>query len=325
MNKAKARAWKRAAGLLVMVLLCWQLYCQIHGQINNGTVFHFWPEDTVIYFLAAAALLPLNVVLESLKWQRLVASAVPLQFLQALRSVLGGIAASLITPNRIGEYPARIIQMKERHSVRLVSVSVLGACAQLLALMLAGLVGLGYYCVLHPQPLVWAAWAVSALFTLMLAGLYFSFERWAPYIERFRWLRKLRLWGRLLFRFSLREQMIILGISVLRFLVYSIQYWLLLRWQNIALPLGEGLLLCALFFWAMAVIPSIALAELGIRGVVSLFVFRPYSSNAAGIAYATFVLWLVNLMLPALAGAWLFLTQGSGVIFSSRRDAKKEE
>ncbi len=308
-----------------MALLCWQLYRQIHAQLSSGYSFHLWPEDGVVFFFIACALLPLNVALETLKWQWLVASASPLKFMQALRSVLGGIAASLVTPNRIGEYPARIIQMKERHSARLVSVSVLGACAQLLALMLAGLVGLSYYCALHPQPLVLSALAVSVLFTLTLSALYFSFEKWAPYIERFRWLRKLRLWGRLLYRFSLQEQLRILGISVLRFFVYSFQYWLLLRWQGIDLPPGEGMLLCALFFWAMAVIPSIALAELGIRGVVSLFVFSPYSPNAAGIAFATFVLWLLNLMLPALGGVVLFLTHRREKIPTLTEPAEKEE
>lgn len=308
-----------------MALLCWQLYRQIATQLNAGYRFSVWPAGMAPYFFAALTLLPLNVALEALKWQRLVASAAPLRFLQSVRSVLSGIAASLVTPNRIGEYPARILQMKERHSARLVSVSVLGACAQLLALMLAGLAGLGYWCVLHPQALPLTVLAAAVAGTALLASLYFSFERWAPRIEGIRWLRKLRLWGRLLYRFSLKEQMLILGISLLRFVVYSLQYWLLLHWQGIALPLWEGMLLCALFFWAMAVIPSIALAELGIRGVVSLFVFGSYSPNAAGIAFATFVLWLVNLMLPALAGVALFLSQGSVNPFVTKRGRRDKE
>jgi hypothetical protein len=302
-----------------MALLCWQLYRQIAAQLNAGYRFSLWPDNTAMFFFAALAMLPVNVAFEALKWQRLVASAAPLSFLQAVRSVLSGIAASLITPNRIGEYPARILQMKERHSARLVSVSVLGACAQLLALMLAGLVGLGYWCVLHPQALPWTVFGVAAAGTALLATLYFSFERWAPRIEGIRWLRKLHLWGRMLYRFSLKEQWLILGISLLRFLVYSFQYWLLLHWQGISLPPWEGMLLCALFFWAMAVIPSIALAELGIRGVVSLFVFGSYSPNAAGIAFATFVLWVMNLMLPALAGVLLFLSRGAVNPFAGRR------
>jgi hypothetical protein len=306
-NKAKARFWKWALGILVTALLLWHLYRQIRAQIDSGSSFNFWPANTIPYFIAALCLLSLNLGLEAAKWKRLVATAAPTSFLQAMRSVLSGITASLVTPNRIGEYPARILQLKEHNSTRLISVSVFGACAQMLALMIAGIGGLCYYYVTHPELLYLFTLLITGAFTLALGALYFSFERWAPRIENIRWLRKLHLWGRLLHRFSTREQLFILGLSLARFTVFTTQYWLLLRWQGIPVPLGEGFLLCALFFWAMAIIPSITLAELGIRGTVSLFLFHPYTANVAGVAAATFVLWLMNLMLPALTGAILFL------------------
>jgi hypothetical protein len=227
-----------------------------------------------------------------------------------MSSMLSGIAVSILTPNRIGEYPARIMQLKEHDSTRLVSVSVLGACSQMLAMMIAGTGGMAYYYISHQTPLYLLALLATAAFTLALSALYFSFERWAPWIENIGWLKKLHLWARLLHRFSRPEQLNILGISVLRFAVFTTQYWLLLHWQGIPLPLFSGLLLCTLFFWAMAIIPSIALAELGIRGTVSLFLFKAYSPNVAGIASATFVLWCMNLMLPALIGSILFFRNG---------------
>lgn len=306
MDKAKAKKWKWAAGIAVTALLLWHLYRQISAQLATGTTFSFWPHGTEIYFFTALLLLPLNIGLESGKWQRLVATASSISFLHAVGSVLSGIAASLITPNRIGEYPARIMLLKEHNSTRLLSVSVLGACSQMLALMIAGLAGLSFYYYRHQQPVYLLVLLGTLLFTIALTTLYFSFERWAPRIEGIRWLRKLHLWGRLLYRFSTKEQIVILAISLLRFAVFTTQYWLLLRWQGIGLPLGEGLLLCVLFFWAMAIIPSIALAELGIRGTVSVFLFKEYSPNVAGIAAATFVLWCINLMLPSIIGALLF-------------------
>lgn len=224
--------------------------------------------------------------------------------------MLSGIAISILTPNRVGEYPARIMQLKEHDSTRLVSVSVLGACSQMLALMIAGIAGLVYYYIVHPTTVYLLVLIGTGLFTLALSALYFSFERWAPLIENIRWLRKLHLWARLLYRFSRSEQVSILGISILRFIVFTTQYWLLLHWQGIVLPVFSGLLLCALFFWAMAIIPSIALAELGVRGTVSVFLFKAYSPNVAGIATATFVLWCMNLMLPALIGCILFFRNG---------------
>ena len=305
-NKTTKTVAKWVGGILLTVLLCWHLYHQIRAQANAGADFAWWPERTAGYLVAAVLLLPLNVCIEARKWQLLIATAIQAGFGQALRSMLSGIAASMITPNRIGEYPARILALRQASSTRLISVSVLGACSQLLSLMIAGSAGLTYYCIAHPVTLHFILLGGTAVFTVALGLLYFSFEQWAPHIERIRFLRKLHMWARLLHRFTRSEQWTILGISLLRFAVFTLQYMLLLYWQGISVPLAEGFLLCALFFWAMAIIPSIALAELGIRGTVSVFLFAPFTHNIAGIAAATFILWCINLVLPSLAGAALF-------------------
>lgn len=325
MNKTTKTAAKWIGGICLTAVLFWNLAVQIRAQAASGNTFHWWPPETAGYFAAASCLLLLNTGLEALKWQMLAATAFPLTFRQAARSMLIGIAASIITPNRIGEYPGRIMALKQRNSSRLISVSVLGACSQMLALMIAGIGGLVYYCALRPEPLYLAVLAITAAFTALLAMLYFSFERWALRIEHIRALKKLRMWSRMLHRFTLAEQVRILAISLLRFAVYTLQYWLLLRWQGIGLTIGGGLLLCTLFFWAMAVIPSIALAELGIRGTVSLFLFSPFTANVAGIAAATFILWCINLVVPSLAGTALFF-RARGVNHSStRRDIIRKE
>jgi len=174
-NKAKSQYWKWAAGVVVTILLLWYLYRQIRAQIDSGEQFSFWPEGTSAYFFAALCLLPVNLCLEALKWQRLVATAERISFAQAMSSMLSGIAVSILTPNRIGEYPARIMQLKEHDSTRLVSVSVLGACSQMLAMMIAGLAGLIYYYVLHPTTLYLLILVGTGVFTLALCALYFFF------------------------------------------------------------------------------------------------------------------------------------------------------
>ena len=313
-NKTTKRAAKWTAGILVTALLFWHLYTQIRAQAATGAGFTWWPKEMAGYLITAGLLLPVNVGIEARKWQLLIETAMPVSFMQALRSVLSGIAASIITPNRIGEYPARIIALRQASSTRLISVSVLGACAQLLCLMIAGVAGLIYYCIIHPVLLHFIILGITAVFTILLLLLYFSFEQWAPRIEHIRVLRKLHMWALLLHRFTWREQWTILGLSLLRFAIFTLQYWLLLRWQGIPLPLAEGFLLCTLFFWAMAIIPSIALAELGIRGTVSVFLFAPFTHNIAGIAVATFILWCINLVLPALIGVILFFRKPALII-----------
>jgi hypothetical protein len=307
MNKTTKRALKWLAGLLISALLLMQLYRQIRAQMASGLTFEFWPESEKGFFLAAVMLLFANIGVEAFKWKLLVQSAQPLRFSEALRSVLSGIAGSLITPNRIGEYPARIIALNRPNSSRLVSVSVLGACAQFLSLMVAGSISMAFFWYEHPKPLYGLVWTASLFLTILSGLIYFSFERWAPRIERFKLFARMKLWARLLRRFDAKEQWTILGLSLLRFFIFSLQYWLLLHWQGIPLTFFGGMLYCMHFFWAMAIIPTISLAELGIRGTLSVWLFSAFSGNAAGIVAATFVLWCLNLLVPALIGTVLFL------------------
>ncbi|MBS1644523.1 MAG: flippase-like domain-containing protein [Bacteroidetes bacterium] len=306
MNKSTKQALKLGAGILVMALLCWHLYRQIVVQMQSGFQFQWWPASGARYFIVAVLLLPLNIALEAVKWRSLLSSVRDTSFVQALRSVLFGIGASVVTPNRLGDYPGRLLALQERHSTRLISVSVLGAISQLMALMLFGCVGLIYYITLHPASYNLLLLVFVLVLNLLLFMFYFSFERWAGRMERIAWLRRVRLWARYLRPFTTKDQVLILAISCLRVLVFVVQFWLLLRWQGVALSFPSGMLLCSLFFWAMAVIPSIALAELGVRGTVAVFLFGAFTENIAGITLAVLVIWLLNLMLPGLLGSLLY-------------------
>ncbi len=290
-----------SAGLLF--LLYRQVSAQLHGVERSA-----WRQThSVAYLVGALLLLPLNLGLEALKWRLLAQTAGAISYRQAAASYLAGIAASLVTPNRIGEYPGRILYLRREASFRLVSAAVLGALAQMLALLAWGALGLGYFLAAHPQ---WWVAAVLGACLLGIAGVsvvYFRFERWLPRMARARWLRRFVSYSQLAGRFGRRWQWGILALSVGKFAVFTAQYVLMLRWTAVPVPALDGFCLAALFFWTMAVIPTVTLAEVGIRGQVGLYLFAPFSTNTIGILAATLGLWLMNLALPSTAGALLWL------------------
>ena len=61
-------------------------------------------------------------------------------------------------------------------------------------------------------------------------------------------------------------------------------------------------------FLVMAVIPTFAIAELGLRGKVSLIFAGLFSANKAGIIFTTAGIWFINLIIPALIGSLLILS-----------------
>jgi hypothetical protein len=103
-------------------------------------------------------------------------------------------------------------------------------------------------------------------------------------------------------------------LSFSRYLVFSFQFYLLLRLFGVIIPLPVCLGLIALIYFIMAVVPTITLAEIGIRGSVALYVFDLYFASSGGTApslqlsifAASTLLWIINVGFPALTGT-LFL------------------
>ena len=133
-----------------------------------------------------------------------------------------------------------------------------------------------------------------------------------------RWIR--RVSGRFYYRikkyseifaiYNVRNLIFVLFISALRYVIFSLQFYLLLKAFQVPVSYYSAIILIGLVYLLMTVIPTIALTELGVRGSVSLFVFALYlkplglwtGQVGAGIVSATSLLWLINLAIPALLG-----------------------
>lgn len=307
LNKNTKTWLNYSIGGAISALLIFAIYRQAKGQFARVSVETFFNASSYGFLIAALLLMPVNIALETYKWKWLAGSAQPVSYFQSLKSYLAGLAISIVTPNRIGEYPGRILYLKRKNTGRLISVTFLGMFTQFLTLFIFGVVSLVYYNITFPgywQKMVLAA---AIIITGFVALVFFRFEALDGWLEKLPFMKRFNKFGRLISHFTLRQQWGILGISLARFTVFTAQYLILLAWMDIKLPILEGFLTASLFFWAMAVIPSISLAELGIRSQVSLFLFQPFTANQVGILAATIALWFINLVLPAIIGSFLLV------------------
>lgn len=305
LTKSTKRRLNYLLGGIIGGLLLWGIYLQVMKQLEKIDPATLWQTGPIYLLLTTIFLMPVNLLLEAKKWHLLAGSAQPLRFIQALYSYLAGIAFSVVTPNRLGEYPGRVLYLKRKNTFRLISVSVLGAVAQMLTLFIYGSLGLIYYNIVKPGVPQLVILISCLIITAGVWVAYYKFERWAPFIERIKWLRKYKVYGRLLKRFSRKQQFTILSISLIRYAIYTAQYLVLLRWMNVYMPPVEGFFMSALFFWVIAIIPSVTLVELGERGTVGIYLFRHFSENTVGILTATVGIWCINLILPAVIGSIL--------------------
>lgn len=256
---------------------------------------------------------------EALKWKVLINHIQPISFFRSFRAILSGLSISLAmnTPNGSGEYVGRVLYIKEGNRIRAVTLTFVGSLSQLIITMFMGTVGVFVLRNSFISPLesnaILSRLSVTAIiygclvFTLILSVIYFEISYLTRFLEKLPWVSKFAYFIQKLEDFGWKELLKVLGISFLRYMVFVVQYILLLQVFNVGLGIVTSFWLITIMFLALAIVPTIALAELGVRGKISIFLFGLFSTNTLGIVLTASAIWLINLVVPALAGSLFIL------------------
>lgn len=256
-------------------------------------------------------LMLLNWGIEALKWKLLIQKLEPTSFLNSFKAVFTGVTVSIFTPNRVGEFGGRIFFMEKENRIQGILLSFLGSTAQFLVTIVAGAIALLFYIqhyFMTEESVNRFLYFVLVLFivVLILALLFFYLQasRLIHLLENKSFFKKIEKHITVLADCPSSELAIIFSLSVFRYIVFSIQFYLLLLLFNVNIPIMEGMTMIALTFFAITIIPTFALTELGIRGSAALVFIGILSENSIGIIAASFSLWIVNIAIPALLGTF---------------------
>jgi hypothetical protein len=266
-------------------------------------------------------LMLVNWSIESVKWKILIDKIERVSFFSAFKAVMTGVSVSLFTPNRTGDYLGRVFILEKGNHIEGVFVTLIGSFAQIVVTFSVGLFCFlsfldNYLRIPYHIPdfiIISLIFLVPCLvFTILL--FYFKIGLLTDFISNYlprRWERFIQYTHVFSF-YKSKELLVILLLSLFRYLVFSAQFLLLLRIFGAELPVSQGIILIPVIYLVMALVPSIALTELGVRGSVSIFVIGLYfkkfgmgdpDAELAILTSAT-VLWLVNLIIPAIMGTF---------------------
>jgi Lysylphosphatidylglycerol synthase TM region len=305
-------------GPVLLIVLCYSLYSQLMKQTDLEQrwqqikySWQSWKFFTVLFLML------LNWGIEARKWQLLVLHVQQFSFIQAFKSVLAGCSITMLTPNRIGEYGGRILFLKEENRVKAISLNIASGISQLLITMImgcAGLIFLRFFShtnnnALSVLPDFWGN--VLIYFSIASAGLLFLFYIRLGWLVRL--IEKIPAFGKVvkhiavLDDFSARQLLRILSLSLLRYLVFVLQYILLLQVMEVNIQVDLCFWLISVFYLVMAVAPTIGFLELPVRAKASMELMKLYSTNTLGIETAALAMWVINLVIPALIGSLLIL------------------
>ncbi len=298
----------------VAILLLGGLYLELHDRNN---LRELWAEFVQQlggagwwWLPLAVVLMPLNWVAETLKWQPYVHRYQPLSLWQGLRGVFAGISLTMFTPHQLGEYGGRLLYVQPEHRWKAIMINVVGSWAQYLVSVLAGVVGalvfLAHQLTLPAAMLRYGALVAGIGLPLLLFG-YFQIRRLLPWARRIPLLHRLRPFVRdvhILQTFRQRDLWRIFGWAALRYVIFASQYYFLLQFFGIPADILAAYAGIGTIFLVQTIVPLPAIMGLLLRGNIALFVWSQFGANEVSALAATFTLWIINLILPALVGTF---------------------
>jgi len=316
-------------GPVIFIWLSYSIYNQVKHQPNLEQswlqIKQSFNSPLIFNLILVILLMIINWSLEALKWKLSVQRVQQVSFLKSFKAILSGVSFSVTTPNRIGEYAGRVLFMNEGNRLRVISLTILGSMSQLIITLLFGLTGLLILKnkIIQAGLVQWPTWINIVLIggtgaLLVLTLIYFRLKWLAQ------WMDKLPQISRYAYLISELEKvnatllLQLLSLSTIRYLVFGLQYYLLFRFFGVDVNWWQAFWPGSVTFLILAIIPTIALVELGLRGEISIKMLGLFSTNSLGIGFASTSIWFINLIVPAMIGSSLIL----GVkIFRSKNES----
>ena len=259
------------------------------------------------------ALMPVNMALEAWRWKTLI----PMSWREAHRQVYYSKLAGLITPWKLGEYPARAVLMEgqsddvqcTRDNVwsRVLSMGAVGSATMTMAIVIAGVAAMimdnGQWTMDNGD------WSLEIGYFLLVGTelvLLVVALALAP--------RLLRRWAEV----SHKLVLVSIGQSLVRLACWCVQLALVLYALGaISNFLSQGndcfkfliprerLLQISnlpIYYLLVTITPNVPIAEAGVRGAWAVVLFGSVNAALAGV-----LLWGINTLLPCLV--WPFLSK----------------
>lgn len=283
---------KLNAFLFLLLIVYWQLKLLKWNDLKNFTVPSFLPVFLMI------CLLPLNYYLEWKKWS-LILKRLEVKTTRSIQiqSFFAGLLTAILTPNMQGNFLGRIYYFPRKQRVGITLLTLWSNYIQFCVAILFGvlailLIGSDSYL---PLSFGIKIGFIALTFLCVLPVLFGS--KILPLFNRFKTARRIQhlLTNHGAFSFQL------LLISSARYLVFSIQFFLVLNAFGGAFSFVTLLLVWQIYLWTTFA-PSLILGKIVIRETIAVWVLAGIGIGSWNIIFASLFVWFINLILPALFG-----------------------
>ena len=295
-----------------------RIYSLPAGQVNTFIQSILNGKQVVYIALGIFFLMGINWGIESLKWKLLIRQSERVSFGKAYQAVLGGLAVSVFTPNRVGEFIGRVFILKNTDPIKAIMLTIVGSFSQLLVTIVIGTLAYILFAPVYLSAFMsnssWLVNGFSATLVSLSLALLFAFFNISvlhriSILMPVKYAEKIKA-GIEAIAASPRPLLIkAVLLSTIRYFIFSTQFFLAIRLTGLNFSALQCMMVIPVIYLTLASIPTVALTELGVRGSVSVFLFGLLAGSSGldataslAVVSASTLIWLVNIALPSLVG-----------------------
>ncbi len=289
------RTFKWFLVCLVLTVIIYKIKTDIHKQ--HIILF----KDLFSYpFLMGFLLLSIcTQLIETLKWRATISSLTKLTITNALGQSLCAQAAAIVTPNKIGGFAIKVLFYPKKHYRKILLLNTLHNAHQQAITVLIGCIGIYLYWSIYPNiiiPLDWLTFISSTL--VLVVGFLFCYKLCKKHVKSI--LEQLK-------SISYANQKNIAFYSLLKYLVFSFQFYFCLNCFGIELSYYHTMIILSSMYFISSIIPMFGALDIMVKGSIGLVLFSPTNISSSILGITFLLIWLSNSIIPALIGNFIVI------------------
>lgn len=289
--------------VLVKLLIVGFAFYYLYAELSKKNLDDWQLVSTKFTFFSLLGIIFLSVLnwfFEILKWQNLVSTFYTISFKEATFQSLGSLTASVFTPNRVGEYGAKMLYFPKSETKKIILLNFIGNSSQMATTTFFGVLGLFITGLFYDYFSYKIGIVILSFFLIFL--IFFVFRNriniYGFSVEKL--IKKIKSFP----RNSLKTTQ---QLSVIRFLIFSHQFYFLLLIFGVEITYSLALATIFSMYFLASIVPSIHLMDVAIKGSVAVVLFGKLGVNQWTIVSITTLMWLLNLVIPVIIGSLFVL------------------
>lgn len=288
----------------------WFAFVKIANSPDINNVQNYFLDFTKNDYALLCLIFLLMIVnwsLETIKWKYVISKLEKLNFGKAIITVWSGVTVGTVSPNRIGEFVGRIMFLKPENRKKAASLTLFADLSQFITTIIFGLIGI----ILLSENKTLASnlnyptiYVIAVSFSILILSLLIYYKINGIAIQ----LKKIIKLTNVISKFipkepiSTKNKTIVLALSVLRYFVFSFQFYLALRIFGIEISLINCFASTSAMYLAVNILPNIAIAEPGLRLSFSVIFIGMFTTKISAIGIASLLIYCINVFIPILLG-----------------------